>query len=276
MKRFKAHLLFIGILATSFCMAQKPKSDAESGELKGKVKSLKTTTMTTQARADGTLKMMTEITTDYFNENGNIILSMIRHGNQKLDDTLYTVKYYGNNRKEVVSYSKVGYRCEKDIWFFDSKDFVYKIIHCFSNPIEWREDVINLFDNRGFIIKKILKYSYRNDSIVAYYKYDDYGNKIEETDEEIKMKSHYKYDKKGNCIEKFVEVLGDGDNWFKYVWDYDDYNNPIKFKAYTNNRKECEITTSEYKYDSQKNYIKILERSNTRPTIETVRVIEYY
>jgi hypothetical protein len=276
MKRFKAHLLFIGILATSFCIAQIPKSDADKEGLRGKVYSVYTFKKCLLGNQDSCkLKNSSIKKMEYYDINGSLLLALNLNNDGTGYDTSEVINYFDDGRKEKRLYDPVDNNWKTVTCFFDSKGYLAEEIY--SYPDSSKNTIFkitNIFNDEGLLVKTISHNKTINSNSIYTYKYNWKGEKIEET-LGSRGKFQYEYDKTGNCIKNSF-YNRDNICVLTVSSDFDEYNNQVKIVTYKMDGSVWGTQNFKYEYDSQKNWIKKIEISKDRPTIETVRVIEYY
>ena len=161
---------------------------------------------------------------------------------------------------------------------FDENGFLSSNIR-YTNYGYYMEKKIYAYDSIG---NKLSETSYgksENPLFTYYYKYDNHNNLIEvyalNSDGEIlQEKKEFKYDKNNKMIEtKYYDI----DNGLSdtTINKYDNTGNLIE-SIITNIRSEKYISTYQYKFDKNRNWMTKTEYYNNSPVSIIERKIDYY
>lgn len=262
------------------------ENDWKKDQLKGKVKSVKTTSY--QAiDYFGEIKKGKQIEGSYpadgnykktYNMNGYIIETNYYNFSNGSLSTKLIYKYDDfHNLTESSEYSADGVLLHKNIYRYSKKGIqsIERSIYYEKGGKQYRGVVSKYDQNNNQIEYK----SYTSEGklfIHHQYTYDQYGNKIEEKSflgEKLTSHHSFKYDSKGNQIEQkdllirdetFTDEYGneyktDSSAPATYYTKYDDQGNRIEIKSYQDEKLSSHTT---YKYNKNKQMTEWVEHFN--------------
>ena len=240
-----------------FCHSQE-KNSITTGNLKGKVKTLKETIYEIDKNQNKTL-FITEEERPYkvfFDERGNVVENEQYNSEGKVFLKYINIYTYHNNIiKSKESYCR-GYLCMnkgKTITKYNNKGLVIEIT-IYDNKGEVISTEKFQYDEKDKLVKETLKGFYYSeggdfeiekhpiDRVRTYnYKYEN-GNLIEEASSDGEIK---RYDIQGRIIEERRKY-----NYTDYFYSYDDCNNLIKKVEVYHPNNDLKRTETTYKYDN--------------------------
>ena len=276
-------LLFIllFLLATSLGFGQK-QNDWTKLELKGRVKSLKTTA-TYRSEKEGMLTKWQSAQSTFilFDKNGYSLEKL----DYKEDGSLFYKTVYTLNADSQLTQSLVtwpdGKPGGKTTFCYDNKgnmieEINYKPDGSIANTSNYK------YDANGNKTENSIKSNLENQgSGTSYYEYDNKGNLIK-TSHPLRhggtawYYSIKKYNEKGKIIEEGGVFSDDGPSDMKTFWKYDDKGNVAEI-IITGIPALEHHSFYIYEYDKQGNWIKKTSSlENMIPRTIEDRVIEYY
>lgn len=234
--------------------AQSSKNDWQKENLKGKVKSVKSTTYrytNNNGKTEKGTPLSNFNTLEEYNAKGFKIKGS-RFSNEGKTTNAWLYFYDGNNRLTKVE-------------IFNNNNQIEETLAYFFEP-QAQTETVKGYDANGTL---------SGQQIITY---DDKGNKINELSlnakNEFLLSQVIVYDAKQNISEKKFE-----DKEGKRVvleYEYDDKNNVIKENYYGEGKQLYGQKVFSYKYDNQGNWIERTESIYEVERVVTQREIEYF
>lgn len=246
--------LFIAFVMASVAFGQNPKMNREKDNLKGNVKSVKSTSFRIEKQNGKNQKVgqLSGFNTLEVFDNQGYKLHGIRLSNEGKSQESWAYTY--DSKKNLL-----------EVTIYDPNKQIREVLKYSYNPQTLTGEVMGYDANGKFSGKQVATY-------------DKKGNKISEISldekENFLLKMESTYDAKSNLLEKSFEDKESKKVRLKYV--YDKHNNVVEENYYGEGNQLYGQKIFSYKYDSKGNWIERTEQIYGVENVLTQREIIYF
>ncbi len=295
-------LLTITALSCSEKAGKEAKSDWESMDLKGKVKSIKMLVYQFSACQEGMEEEpLVDTANMFFDEEGRLLKlnaydsdgssSTLSFDKDKKEREVYYFKMPNISKsREQIKYNENGLVVEKFSYESDSllkERYTCRYSECGEKVEEaWynasdslTKKITHLYNDKGFLIEERALGAEEDVLWVNTYTYDNKGNVIETANynsvDSLERRTTYKYDDKGNLFEKSFYNKFDS-LILKETLLYDKEGSLVEDNFFYTEYSLYSQNSFEYKYDEMGNWTECVERGDSLLRFITKREIEYF
>lgn len=255
----KNNIFFIFIITfiTNSCGSNFSPNDWQRKNLKGKVKSIITSRYKVLGNKNQwtTGKKYVSGERGYVYNNAGMLTEVHTFNNNQLIGKYTNTFDASNHLKESIRFSETGSLIEKIVGSFDKK--------------------------KRLSIRK--QYNFQNDLLGVVENYEDeQGNIVRRIAKNAKGKVNYRTEFEYNKKNQLIKQTSYSDNkklYPNYTTQYKNYDKQGNFtlvEYYDKETNEKQIKIYQYKYDSNENWIEMIEFIENKATRLTKRTIEYY